>query len=119
MQTKASVENINKKRILIVNNNMKVGGIQKSLLNLLYEISPHYDITLYLLNNVGEYLEKVPQNVRVVGCSSLYKYFGMSQAHCFEYIFSGHAGLKAGSIFREKILRSGRAAQQDRSCFQY
>ena len=80
MQTKASVENINKKRILIVNNNMKVGGIQKSLLNLLYEISPYYDITLYLLNNVGEYLEKVPKNVRVVGCTSPFKYFGMSQA---------------------------------------
>ena len=84
MQTKLLEEKTEdvavRKKIIIVNNNMKIGGIQKALLNLLHEISSEYDVTLFVLNNVGECLEKVPKNVTVVGCDSLYKYFGMSQA---------------------------------------
>ena len=76
-----------KMKIIIVNNNMKIGGIQKALLNLLYEISPYYDITLFLFNNVGEYLEKVPKNIKIVGCNSPYKYFGMSQSESRKNIF--------------------------------
>jgi len=69
-----------KKKIIIVNNNMKIGGVQKALLDLLYEISSHYDVTLCLLHKTGEYLRRVPKDVEVIGCNSLYKYFGMSQA---------------------------------------
>ena len=36
------------KKILIVNNNMHIGGIQKALLNLLDEIKGKYDVTLLL-----------------------------------------------------------------------
>jgi len=36
------------KRILIVNNNMHIGGVQKALVNLLYEIHNDYEITLLL-----------------------------------------------------------------------
>lgn len=35
-------------RILIVNNNMHIGGVQKSLLNLLTDIHGRYDVTLLL-----------------------------------------------------------------------
>lgn len=69
-----------KPRIIIVNNNMKIGGVQKALLDLLQEISPCYDVTLYLFNRTGEYLSKVPPSVKVEECSSLYKYFGTSQS---------------------------------------
>ena len=69
-----------KRRIIIVNNNMKIGGVQKALLDLLNEIAPLYDVTLYLFNGTGEYLKKVPANVKIEECRSLYRYFGTSQA---------------------------------------
>lgn len=68
-----------KKKIIIVNNNMKIGGIQKALLDLLYAISPQYDVTLCLLYNAGEYLDIVPENVKIFACNSMYQYLGMSQ----------------------------------------
>lgn len=82
MQTMISQKEDSKKKIIIVNNNMRIGGVQKALLNLLHEISSQYDITLYLLSSSGEYLDRVPPNVTVIGGDSLYKYFGMSQAEC-------------------------------------
>ena len=69
-----------KPSIIIVNNNMKVGGVQKSLLDLLSEISPIYDVTLFLFYAEGGYMDKIPQGVKVEICSSAYRYFGMSQA---------------------------------------
>ena len=43
------------KKIIIVNNNMKVGGVQKSLCNLLWELDRlrEYDVTLALFSPVG------------------------------------------------------------------
>lgn len=70
------------KKIIIVNNNMKVGGVQKSLYNLLWSISDQYDITLYLFSRTGEYAEKLPKNVRVISCTSLFRYLGLSQDEC-------------------------------------
>lgn len=70
------------KKIVIVNNNMKVGGVQKSLSNLLWAIADYYDITLYLFCKTGEYLNELPPSVKVVECSSLFKYLGVSQAEC-------------------------------------
>lgn len=36
------------KRVLIVNNNMHIGGVQKALVNLLHEIHGDYEVTLLL-----------------------------------------------------------------------
>ena len=80
MQSEHLLKLQKKKKIIIVNNNMKIGGVQKALLDLLYEISSQYDVTLYLLNRVGEYLDRIPKNVNVIGGDTAYKYFGMSQA---------------------------------------
>ena len=44
------------KKILIVNNNMKIGGVQKSLCNLLWSVADQYDITLYLFAPIGAYM---------------------------------------------------------------
>ena len=38
------------KKLIIVNNNMKIGGVQKSLTNLLHSIHGRYDITLLLFS---------------------------------------------------------------------
>ena len=68
------------KSILIVNNNMKIGGIQKSLYNLLWSIHDEYRITLLLFAKRGELLEDLPPDVKVLSCSSWFKYLGISQA---------------------------------------
>ena len=51
------------KKILFVNSDMKVGGVQKSLLNLLWEISGRYDVTLLLFSPQGAYLKQLPPDV--------------------------------------------------------
>lgn len=70
------------KRIIIVNNNMKVGGVQKSLYNLLWALDGKYDVTLLLFRKEGVYLEKLPANVKVQECESLFRYLGINQGDC-------------------------------------
>ncbi len=69
------------KKIIIVNNNMKVGGIQKSLYNLLWSIHEikEYDITLLLFSKVGEYADKLPKNIRIIECEGPFSYLGKNQ----------------------------------------
>lgn len=70
------------KKIIIVNNNMKVGGVQKSLYNLLWAVSEEYDITLYLFSKSGEYIDQLPPTVEIQTCTSLFRFLGVSQAEC-------------------------------------
>lgn len=70
------------KKIIIVNNNMKVGGVQKSLYNLLWSVSDQYDITLYLFSRNGEYADRLPENVTIRSSRSLFRFFGISQNEC-------------------------------------
>lgn len=68
-----------KKRILIVNNNMHIGGVQKALANLLSFIHDKYDVTLLLFYPHGEYMKDIPANVKVLSVNSDYKYLGMTK----------------------------------------
>lgn len=52
------------KKLLIVNNNMHIGGVQKSLLNLLGEIHKDYDITLLLFYKGSRLLEEIPDDIK-------------------------------------------------------
>lgn len=56
----------NEKKIIIVNVNLKSGGIEKSLVNLLNEIHNDYDITLLLFNKEGQYKQEVPGNIKII-----------------------------------------------------
>lgn len=68
------------KKLLIVNNNMKVGGVQKSLCNLLWSLDPkEYEVTLLLFSKTGPYLHRLPDYVQVVECGGPFRYFGKSQ----------------------------------------
>ena len=66
------------KKILIVNNNMRIGGVQKSLVNLLHAIHDKYDVSLVLFSDTGEYLSDIPMNVNIIPVKSHYKYLGIS-----------------------------------------
>ena len=68
------------KKLLIVNNNLKVGGVQKSLYNLLWSLEGDYDITLCLFKNIGDYSEKLPKSVKVTEAKGLFRYLGVSQS---------------------------------------
>lgn len=68
------------KKLLIVNNHMHIGGVQKALVSLLREIQDQYDITLYLFSSNGACFADIPENVKVVTTKSLYRCFGVSQA---------------------------------------
>ena len=69
------------KKIIIVNNNMKVGGVQKSLCNLLWELDKKEDcdITLLLFNPRGDYMDDIPPSVKCISTGSLFRYMGASQ----------------------------------------
>lgn len=70
------------KRIIIVNNNMVIGGVQKSLYNLLWAVHDKYDVTLCLFHASGEYLDKLPENIRIIEAKGLCRYLGISQGQC-------------------------------------
>lgn len=70
------------KKIIIVNNNMKVGGVQQSLCSLLWSIGGKYDVTLYLFRAAGANMDRLPPGVKVVECGSLFRFFGISQGEC-------------------------------------
>lgn len=70
------------KKLLIVNNNMNVGGVQKSLYNLLWSIRGQYEITLCLFRARGDYLLQLPPEVKVLEDRSLFSCLGLSQGEC-------------------------------------
>lgn len=56
-----------KKKILFVNGHLNVGGIEKSLTDLLKNLDDNaYDIDLLLLENKGTYIEQLPKSVHVL-----------------------------------------------------
>ncbi|MBR2320404.1 MAG: glycosyltransferase [Clostridia bacterium] len=68
------------KELLIVNNNMNVGGVQKSLCNLLWSLDPtEYHVTLLLFSKTGAYLDEIPDTVRVIEETGPFRLFGKSQ----------------------------------------
>ena len=68
-----------KKKILIVNRNLHIGGVQKALVSLLWNIKDRYDITLLLLYKGGEYLDQLPENINVISTESDFLYLGMTK----------------------------------------
>lgn len=68
------------KRILIVNNNMHIGGVQKALVSLLWNLPADFEVTLLLFSATGECLKQIPPHVRVIPVRSAYRYLGISGA---------------------------------------
>jgi len=82
------------KELLIVNNNMKVGGVQKSLYNLLWSLDPaEYRVTLLLFSKDGAYLDNLPDTVRVTEVTGPFRLFGKSQDE-----YTGLDALKRGFL---------------------
>ncbi len=101
------------KKIIIVNNNLKVGGVQKSLYNLLWTIEGKYDITLCLFKKSGEYADKLPPSVKVVEACGSFRYLGTSQSECkgFDSLKRGAVAALCRAIGRKKTLGLMRCRQ--------
>ena len=67
------------KKILIVNNNLDMGGIQKYLVNLVKEIYEEYDISLMLFSKGGSLLREIPQPVKIITPLKLYSILGLEK----------------------------------------
>lgn len=67
------------KKLLIVNNNLHIGGVQRALVDLLKEIHDKYDVTLALFYPQGALLEEVPDDVTVLPIRSAYRYLGLGR----------------------------------------
>ena len=56
-----------KKSILFVNGHLKIGGVEKTLVDLLLAIdSSRFDVDLLLLQGAGDYVHLLPKEVRVI-----------------------------------------------------
>ena len=104
------------KKIIIVNNNMKVGGVQKSLCNLLWSLraTGRYDITLLLFSPVGEYMDKLPPDVRCICADSLFRYLGVSQGemHGMDVVKRGALAAICRILGRNASVRLMRLSQK-------
>jgi len=67
------------KKILIVNNNMHIGGVQRALINLLKCVQDKYDVTLALFNPNGALMTEIPEGVKIMPVNSAYRFLGMSK----------------------------------------
>lgn len=72
----------NMKKLLFVCNNMNMGGVQKSLCNLLWELEGLYDVTLVLFSQKGPLLKELPAYVKLLPVSGPFSLLGISQGEC-------------------------------------
>ncbi|NHM29267.1 glycosyltransferase [Neobacillus terrae] len=64
-----------KKKILLVNGHLNVGGVENSLLNVLKSIDYNdYEVDLILFEYLGDYANEVPQEVNII-------YFDLSKSY--------------------------------------
>lgn len=93
---------------------MHVGGVQKALYNLLWTIHNQYRVTLLLFSMNGEYADRLPPDVRVIACKSLFRYLGVSQGECNGLNKLKRGGLVAGcrAFGRSAVLKLLLASQK-------
>lgn len=75
-----------KKKILFVNGHMNTGGIEKSLLDILRCLPPEqYEVTLLLLESVGDYEREIPKYVKTkcLHIDDAYGSFVSAMKRCF------------------------------------
>ncbi len=82
---------MNKKRILVVNYNMIVGGSTTSLISFLNNIDTNkYDVDLLLYKNEGPLLEMLPSNINILKPAFKYKGIVGRVLKYFLCVFSGY-----------------------------
>ena len=97
------------KKLLFVNNNMHIGGVQRALANLLWCIRDDYEIDVLLFAPCGELLDALPDGVRVIAADSPYRYFGLTRddvrGHAFDTLARSALAAIARVRGRDAALR--------------
>lgn len=69
-----------KKKILFVGKSLKVGGIERALIEQLKSINYDiYDVYLFLFSHSGSYMSEIPNNISLLPESRWLRYFGLTQ----------------------------------------
>ena len=63
------------KRLLILSNNMSIGGIERSLICFLDNLKNIYDIDIYLNSKTGYFLKDIPENIKILNNSKILNRF--------------------------------------------
>lgn len=71
-------------KILIVNNNLEIGGIQKALVNLLAEISKEHSVTLMVFNKDGALADCIGKDVKIKTANFFTRIMGLTQQQAKE-----------------------------------
>ena len=55
-----------KKKLLFINGHLNVGGVEKSLTDILRHLDyDHYEVELLLLEETGDYMGEIPKDVKI------------------------------------------------------
>ena len=95
-----------------------MGGIQKSLVNLVQEIHKEYDITLLLFSKSGSLLRQIPETVKIITPMRAHRVLGLEKKDLQKYpllfalkavllayskIFSRRSAMKLLGLFQKQI----------------
>ena len=95
-----------KKRILITNGHLHIGGVEKSLVNFLHAIDySKYEVDLLLFEGSGELLSEIPKEVSVIQCDLTPTYGSF-----FQVIKNGLKDYKV--IWRKAVITLANKANQ-------
>lgn len=83
-----------KKRVLVVANNMEIGGAERALLGLLDAFDTEkYSVDLFLLKHTGTFLKLIPKKINLLPENASYSCLGVPMS---EIIKKGHFLMAAG-----------------------
>ncbi|SEO67840.1 Glycosyltransferase involved in cell wall bisynthesis [Paenibacillus sophorae] len=98
-----------KKKLLFVMNSLVCGGAEKSLISLLQSIDySRCDVDLLLFKHEGLFMNKIPDQVRLLDAPPRYKYFDMSIKKALKNCLAegkpglAYARIRAGFLFKKE-----------------
>ena len=110
------------KKIVFVINNLEVGGVQTSLLNLINEIHTFYDITVLSFYADESYKSKLPDDVKLVSLKFPLRHLGLSSKDVkssFRYFTRAVFVILTKLIGRSRVIKLMSLFQKRLSGFDY
>lgn len=108
-------ENDMKKKILFINGHLNVGGVEKSLVDILQHIDYRkFDVELLLLEELGDYKEEVPKqvNIRLLSLKNTYGALGACLVQCIKkrdwFSFCMRLILLSMKLFGQKNIKKAK-----------